>query len=997
MGSTDEVTKLLDQFTKLGGGHEFEISYVADQSRPITYDAVEALKAAFAAQKNVWKEKEAISNTINIIHESQRFTYDSSDIKAVDAKIKTLGNMTMSEAVEKKRVGRVDIGPMRVSLRVEAPIDKKLPNSFKKNVTVRHKKRRSFVYAKDASIQLDLTAVKQTKPMQYNQFSLGMLYGKDVSGNVSAKYEIELEYTGDQGGPEKARELVDIFQNHVRAHVDPTYIVPELQELHDEYAEMVGAPGAFIGPKPVTLDRIVLREMMHGNFGRYTVTDKADGERVMVFISKSGDVYTINDRMKMKAVPGLKSKKARSCIMDGEMLSEEHNKILLFDVYFVDGKDVRNHPLLSNRSYGSSGSSSSSSGSSKSQKTDIEPRLALAADVINGLEKKDAKVVDVQMKHFVGFDDKGGMAAACKQILSQDHSYHTDGLIFTPNNVQPPLKGGTWTDTFKWKPPDENSIDFKVVFHNDVKPNAVGSSSSSSSSACMSADLMVEADAFEAGGPITSLRYLSGKAADSWRSANGSIKTYDGRILQAKRSIVNYKYGELHLDCVPKKSNAVKYDLRVGKVGDLQIKNGDIVECSYVKEGRSWMPMRIRADKTKPNFLFTAQNVTATIENEITEKMLLGGDPVPGAESDGEYYTHSDRRLMEDLRNAHNGIKSALYDKVPFNSVIDFGIGRGGDLMKVQKRAQEQGGRIRVFGIDPSLTNLSSPSSKINSAYLRLIQEKNQQTSYPDLDCVLLPMDASTDIANINVINLISNEEDRAVAKMVFGEKINETEQAMLKTGIIGSSSSSSSSSSRNGRNGSGSSGSGTVLSKYSQFAATTKAKFDLASCMFAVHYMFATKDTLGRFAANVNKFLHPDKGLFVGACLDGGLVRELLQDTDKVERRDDTGRVMWSIKRAYDSGSGSIGVGNAVDVFVATIGQTFREYLVDYKVLVDAMSKSGGMRGNVTGVFGDLIKNKNMSDSEAEYSRLHRWFIFSRTKETVPEGLSDSVADGVP
>ena len=58
------------------------------------------------------------------------------------------------------------------------------------------------------------------------------------------------------------------------------------------------------------------------------------------------------------------------------------------------------------------------------------------------------------------------MEEAINTMLSTKFEYETDGLIFTPRSSPvAPLsdrKGNTWTTVYKWKPADQNSIDFLV-------------------------------------------------------------------------------------------------------------------------------------------------------------------------------------------------------------------------------------------------------------------------------------------------------------------------------------------------------------------------------------------------------------------------------------------------------------------------------------------------------------------------------------------------------
>ncbi|KFK40498.1 hypothetical protein AALP_AA2G003400 [Arabis alpina] len=52
--------------------------------------------------------------------------------------------------------------------------------------------------------------------------------------------------------------------------------------------------------------------------------------------------------------------------------------------------------------------------------------------------------------------------------------------------------------------------------------------------------------------------------------------------------------------------------------------NGKIVECSWDKEKKVWVSMRIRVDKSTPNDINTARKVIKSINDNITEAVLLG-------------------------------------------------------------------------------------------------------------------------------------------------------------------------------------------------------------------------------------------------------------------------------------------------------------------------------------------------------------------------------------
>ena len=52
----------------------------------------------------------------------------------------------------------------------------------------------------------------------------------------------------------------------------------------------------------------------------YTVTDKADGERALLFIDSTGSIYLLNNRLNVISI-GSKTKKFKSTLIDGEHIT----------------------------------------------------------------------------------------------------------------------------------------------------------------------------------------------------------------------------------------------------------------------------------------------------------------------------------------------------------------------------------------------------------------------------------------------------------------------------------------------------------------------------------------------------------------------------------------------------------------------------------------------------------------------------------------------------
>ena len=81
----------------------------------------------------------------------------------------------------------------------------------------------------------------------------------------------------------------------------------------------------------------------------YSVTDKADGERNLLIILKNGEMYLLNRKNFLRKL-NAKCVGLASSIFDTEYLMKDKtgqniNLVMLFDVYFVNGEDVRSRIL----------------------------------------------------------------------------------------------------------------------------------------------------------------------------------------------------------------------------------------------------------------------------------------------------------------------------------------------------------------------------------------------------------------------------------------------------------------------------------------------------------------------------------------------------------------------------------------------------------------------------------------------------------------------------
>ena len=195
----------------------------------------------------------------------------------------------------------------------------------------------------------------------------------------------------------------------------------------------------------------------------YTVTDKADGERMLMYVDDQGDVYLINNTLNVRKT-GVRANSPQlyQSLFDGEYIpttllkdTKANTKDLfaIFDVYFLHEQSVMNLPLMAE---------GGKPNRYDKMKTALEPIYWDTNEAVATLEMKEHI-------HAEGQD----MLMACRTILESKRRYDIDGLIFTPMDL--PVfayypnqfkkirgKSVSWDRVFKWKPPEQNTIDFLV-------------------------------------------------------------------------------------------------------------------------------------------------------------------------------------------------------------------------------------------------------------------------------------------------------------------------------------------------------------------------------------------------------------------------------------------------------------------------------------------------------------------------------------------------------
>ena len=339
-----------------------------------------------------------------------------------------------------------------------------------------------------------------------------------------------------------------------------------------------------------------------------------------------------------------------------------------------------------------------------------------------------------------------------------------------------------------------------------------------------------------------------------------------------------------------------------------------IVEFRYdneAKVGWRWIPIRVRYDKTEDlrrtgrnfgNDYMTAQGVWESIHNPITEDMIRTGENISAAETNDVYYNIRSNKsnLTRPLRDFHNYAKRFFINAVsqPGETMIDLAVGKAGDLHKwIHAKLSF------VFGIDIARDNIEN---KKDGACARYLREKQKYRNMPDV--LFLVGNSGLNIRN-GTYCMTPN--CHKITDAIFGKGAKDRE--ILGNGV------------------------------YQQYG-VGKDGFNIVSCQFAVHYFFKNGRTIHEFLRNVSETCKVG-GYFIGTCLDGQSVFNLLSDKKKNESHmiHKSGELMWEVEKMYDAedfADDDTSLGLSVGVFQESIGKKTPEYLVNFtyfeKLLID-------------------------------------------------------------
>jgi hypothetical protein len=746
----------------------------------------------------------------------------------------------------------------------------------------------------------------------------------------------------------------------------------------------------FIGPSSYTLQKINLIDSPTNSepciMKDFSVTDKADGERKMCYISSNGKIYFISNNMEIQYTGAIcQEPKLYNSLMDGEFIKENklHERIDLyaaFDLYIYAGNEIRNIPFI--------------------QESKVEKqrnRYYYLNALINGMnvkyetEKDNVKIVT---KKFYTPDDSKNIMKCCSELfktIEKAGIYETDGLIFTSNslgvglepdrNSMKDIKNSrlTWRYSFKWKPPEFNTIDFLVKIKQVNSRDEISYIISNTTQTCI---------------PYKCLYLYVGYDEQKQGFINPQkLLMEDFVIPKLREGISGNTYKPvLFSPTNPTDSQAHLCYLPLIDDAKLLTKDNDLIETEMVVEFAyefnedkrfRWVPLRVRYDKTAEyrkfhnkfgNDFVVANSNWLTIHNPISKEMITDKNlklTMEDVEIKDLYYNRGTGVIYtNNLRKFHNQkVKKLLFDSV-INGVtdcklIDYAVGKGGDLNKWIMNKPKF-----IFGIDISKDNIHNSKDGVCSRYLGLKRQNNDI-----FKGMFIRGDSSKLIKTGEFVKIDDDDEEEKVSMNVMEQVFGLKEKTNHFGNYVGS------------------------------LHNIAIKGFDVGSIQFALHYMFKDEDSVNNFMKNLCDTIKVG-GTFVGTCYDGHKIFNMLSKTDpdqsiEIYNKEKTTKI-WSIKKKYfqeefldDESS----LGMTISVYQDSINQEIEEYLVNFTYFSRCMMLYGFEEEKLlpgtsdlpgTGNFeliykrygGDSKFGKDaLTDKEKQISFLNKYFVYRKVR----------------
>lgn len=349
---------------------------------------------------NVSKEYfEKIKNYINAEDD-----YIQETIVYLADEYRVISNLTTNEKIYEKKIRNADVDIVEYNARISVSNEIPLTKLDFKNIKfrlLRYKKTYSKVIN---NWRYDLSTVVQS----FIDIGGIALKNKIESIKLSepTSYEVEIEFVG-KNTKNILKEIASILlKSDNKTDND---ILENVKTLINSTQKIFNNPITFLRKNIGQIE-----------VNKYSVTEKADGERRLLYINSKNNAYYITTANETLSAPYIKIPK--QTVIDGEFINNE--KFLAFDILAYNGKSIIN--------------------------LNLDERLK----ILNEIKIKN-KIFEI--KKFYLSVQPLDIYKLNEKVLTTKYSYPIDGIILTP--IVEPYYNST---TFKWKDPKDTSTDFLI-------------------------------------------------------------------------------------------------------------------------------------------------------------------------------------------------------------------------------------------------------------------------------------------------------------------------------------------------------------------------------------------------------------------------------------------------------------------------------------------------------------------------------------------------------
>lgn len=647
-------------------------------------------------------------------------------------------------------------------------------------IQFRFKERASLylIDTKDTTLKIDITSVKQVNNI-------------NKLNHANPIYELELELVTTNKKKEYLNKIYEEVDMLVKVLQESNYIISntDKEKVLSIYSSLLNIPNdrnTLDGRQPISLE---IRHVLNLLPNKYAVTDKADGARNFLIIANMR-VYLISSNLEVKYT-GIeldkKQSKYNNSILDGEYIflpDENRHMFMVFDCLMSCNIDIRNEQTLMKRLKvadeiinecfifdGQKPYKYKEFAGEYDAKELIDfhrKEIIASMTAINHDIKKYTKKLLIRRKYFIpvlGISDNEifKYSVLMWNMYMYDKNikcpYVLDGLIYQPlEEKYITIKRDSKLSDYKWKPPNNNTIDFYIEFMRDSNGKIVYVFDNSKED-CIQNKPYVICNLY------TGKKTRTGEVPVRFNEDNDGYYTYlfidenknvldiEGDIVQDK-TVVEFYYDtdldtEKRIKWVPIRT---RYD-KTESVKRLQKKYGN----------ESSTAMRIWNSIMYP-VLYSDLEILSKDKNYFKHtKVLSQKEGKKDKKTDNVYYQLK-TNLAKPMRAFHNWIKDDLIKQFSNGTIIlDYACGRGGDIQKYY-----HGGAKRYVGVDIDYNGIYSQGDGAISRYNSL---KRKFKNFPDMTFIQADGGALfTYEQQKNIISKMSNTNRKLMEENLSGK-----------------------------------------------------------------------------------------------------------------------------------------------------------------------------------------------------------------------------------